>query len=98
ATTPTLIPYTTLFRSSGIIPIARENNDPQGAIITKAGSGASELQHLRWKSLAFPEANDALTVWAKARLVDVGILKKDLGLCTNRSEEHTSELQSRFDL
>ena len=53
----------------------------------RAGAGFTRLQDLRGKAFAFPAADDPLTIWAKARLVDAGILKKDLAFCTNFSNQ-----------
>src|SRR5207249_7728470 len=89
---PTLFPYTTLFRS-----------------VTEFKSGASELTVT--ESLALPICNGILTDtrWLVPRSIPdwVYFLNPATSVLTSygpgarngrRSEEHTSELQSRFDL
>src|SRR5438067_2931053 len=77
----TLFPYTTLFRSLNLLPLAHRvdlwmHGDPkQAAYFTAQRSRPGG--HINYRSLAY-EANQLLA--------------------KSRSEEHTSELQSRFDL
>src|SRR2546427_7864823 len=90
----TLFPYTTLFRS--------------GRIITKYSTtniSASGAMPYSCDMKSPPEAAAAGAVWAKAEEINTG---KTPGLegkrvaahavCTGRSEEHTSELQSQSNL
>src|SRR5438067_8557463 len=78
----TLFPYTTLFRSS----LSRKR---QAATREWSGSLTKELE-----PLGFPHARIAFEV---APVLDGRPTRDGLDEVT-RSEEHTSELQSRFDL
>src|SRR5438874_3071596 len=74
---PPLFPYTTLFRSLGVLDLIERDSD---AVVRRAGEqGEKLLARLRELQTRFPAA-----------LRDV----RGRG----RSEEHTSELQSRRDL
>src|SRR5699024_12394282 len=94
---PTLFPYTTLFRSSSrhCVWLARwqcEFDSPSGCKVarsifvfgSRSGAGMAESS-LHMASFAASKSQLALIATA------------GLGSCP-RSEEHTSELQSRFDL
>src|SRR3712207_6887962 len=75
----TLFPYTTLFRSHVHIP-------------DLPGFGRSTKPP---KVLTIPDLADALAAWmAEAGLGRAALVGNSLG-CQIRSEEHTSELQSR---
>src|SRR3712207_8530204 len=64
----TLFPYTTLFRSTGKVPVNRD--------------GSTRLRlSIRWVHFVLPLVSSKPGQWA--------------GIKTMRSEEHTSELQSR---
>src|SRR5437868_10496732 len=84
---PPLFPYTTLFRSDALEPLKRALNAEK---IT-ADALPTDLRATyvsrdgRYRVQAFPAGKGA----------DAESLKRFL---TARSEEHTSELQSRFDL
>src|SRR5699024_11460761 len=97
-TTPTHCPYTTLFRSLGRVVVPKEigrtlrirEGDPleifvarEGEVILKKYSPINELSHFA------EEYADALY---DSIQFPVFICDRD-----ERSEEHTSELQSRFD-
>src|SRR5437868_10512938 len=73
----TLFPYTTLFRSSGIID--PEEIDIAGAVVGEVPKGCSPV------------------LGSNLSAGDEIVLKRGRSLW-ERSEEHTSELQSRFDL
>src|SRR5690349_21905857 len=78
----TLFPYTTLFRSYG--------NSPAEV----AGADLSEREVLYVTS----NGTGALHAVARAPLVLVGSPRNEVAVVRQRSEEHTSELQSRRDL
>src|SRR5207249_9850449 len=93
---PTRFPYTTLFRSAMDNddlrrgrPTAHKAFDEASAIL--AGDG---LLTFAFDILSRPETHPDVEV----RLELVSALARAAGLGGMRSEEHTSELQSRFDL
>src|SRR5207249_9975169 len=93
---PTLFPYTTLFRSRKKLDEALSLNPSQAqlkSLLSKIESGAYAQGASRRADEALREGDRALQAgeWAGARHA----YDEALGL---RSEEHTSELQSRFDL
>src|SRR5699024_12757939 len=83
---PTLFPYTTLFRSIDTVPVVL------------AGAGHPALIEVRGEVFfpvaAFEELNVSLVAAGRAPFASGPAPSTR---CT-RSEEHTSELQSRFDL
>src|SRR5204863_7528962 len=84
----TLFPYTTLFRSQ-----------VYGLVQTAGLSTATLIQHTCFSQCL--EEGDDLRTWCTAGLSthDSGILPLEVRTqATPRSEEHTSELQSRRDL
>src|SRR5699024_12710359 len=87
APAPTLFPYTTLFRSIGALP----NSLPAP---TLPGADWAMTQSLLVPALAVA-ALAAIESLLSAR-VAAGMA--DTGPYQPRSEEHTSELQSRFEL
>src|SRR5207249_11732444 len=90
----TLFPYTTLFRSLVNIPTSRIKALAQYAVTTKAQNIANLTEQRRMATLVSFARQLAIT--AQDDSLDVlDMLIRDL---LARSEEHTSELQSRFDL
>src|SRR5207248_10156853 len=88
--TPTLFPYTTLFRSDVIGIAAHAKADHLGVDAGAAGARMPELlEHHRTAPVAQHEPV-AVEVPRTARLLG--------GEPSVRSEEHTSELQSPYDL
>src|SRR5207248_11389358 len=89
---PTLFPYTTLFRSA--MKLERINAAAQTEFPN--ASPLSRSQSVSKMSAAVPERKRM-----PERIV-TGTLPRGLGICTpdetSRSEEHTSELQSPYDL
>src|SRR5207249_11191334 len=84
--TSTLFPYTTLFRSPDDLP--EVVYDPDSVSIPIQPDA-----HVRM----FPvHSGDEIT--QVLRLYRVGMVMWKTGIRVTRSEEHTSELQSRFDL
>src|SRR5437868_12753460 len=89
----TLFPYTTLFRSGVVVALhlVKERLAPETAIARQRAAP----QH-RQRTLAH------ITVTPKEILAAVLIIpvlrQRERGRRLVRSEEHTSELQSRFDL
>src|SRR5699024_12837810 len=83
---PPLFPYTTLFRS------------PLG-VVEELESDVASLDHVKQIQTATPNRGADMAVVAvipEGGPTDQST--KDLDLLDVRSEEHTSELQSRFDL
>src|SRR5699024_11335070 len=80
----TLFPYTTLFRSprGGLVP------GPARPVADAAGGGARDRRRRPARPLAARRAAEPCARPARGGAVDRRL----------RSEEHTSELQSRFDL
>src|SRR3712207_8524109 len=79
----TLFPYTTLFRSQ----------DPKLGSIGPSGK-AAEDQHHRLLAVKLGQANLLLAVLGLEREIR-GLLSDPGAFINRRSEEHTSELQSR---
>src|SRR5699024_12553396 len=91
---PLLFPYTTLFRSITDDPSRGAHRScvaPSSA--RTSGSAAPEKSNIAWFSQAFPELGSSGSQPAPSTAVQAGSQ-----YTTPRSEEHTSELQSRFDL
>src|SRR5207249_10571311 len=86
---PTLFPYTTLFRSGTYYWIASYGNDPNNAPATTKCLDANE------SSVIAPKQPGIVTTAGSA--TTFGNTVSD-SATLSRSEEHTSELQSRFDL
>src|SRR5699024_11743698 len=88
AARPSLFPYTTLFRSAGL-SVSRVGGSAQIKAMKKV-AGTLRLDLAAYRELeAFAQFGSDLDESTKAKL--------ERGART-RSEEHTSELQSRFDL
>src|SRR5437868_13111622 len=80
----TLFPYTTLFRSSTL-----NRNAEVGTLNAELKSSCLQVQ----RSAFIVSSN-----WSRAETRQSNFQTVSLMTSTNRSEEHTSELQSRFDL
>src|SRR5207249_12007395 len=90
---PTLFPYTTLFRSGTDQPFEQFGAPWLDARALAAALNAANLPGLRFVPITFtPSASK----FAKERCQGVYIQVTNRN--AYRSEEHTSELQSRFDL
>src|SRR5206468_11959696 len=95
---PTLFPYTTLFRSAGAIFSVIVNAFP---LLTASvlAVGAVVLTGTVDAAKAFAGfANSSVLLVIIAFMVAHAVVKSGLGRRVSRSEEHTSELQSRSDL
>src|SRR5207247_8794968 len=95
---PSLFPYTTLFRSGAVLAQERD------AVETRAEPGSSLAVAFLPLTLAHgalvPPDAEPLEV-ADDRLLAAGHVPRGVGVVDpqqQRSEEHTSELQSRVDL
>src|SRR5699024_12760637 len=77
-----LLPYPTLFRSHVAATLA--------AVVGPGGEGVDPVAQRSGPGHAVGRAADDLVI--------VEGVREDAGLVGGRSEEHTSELQSRFDL
>src|SRR2546422_11457840 len=90
----TLFPYTTLFRSTGTITLSGENLKPGSRVLVSGegvtasaaadGGGTSLAVKLQVAPDAIPDARELRVLGPNG--------------ASNRSEEHTSELQSRLHL
>src|SRR5699024_11566065 len=91
----TLFPYTTLFRSSKVPKDADVAADKVENRFSKAGKESSGKF-----SSAFKGAFAGVLAYASFDTIIGGLksIKDEAGKLEQRSEEHTSELQSRFDL
>src|SRR5207249_11186246 len=87
---PTLFPYTTLFRSARLLPSAAGGVPDEAFTQVESALASVVRQRVRLTAVGLP-----LFLWFSARLF--GGLRAALNEVF-RSEEHTSELQSRFDL
>src|SRR5207249_9235359 len=91
---PTVFPYTTLFRSKR----SRTAKGPTGARSRPGWQGGTftpgRNDPLRFTVTAIDNPQPATEVTT----IDLISCKSDSAPCILRSEEHTSELQSRFDL
>src|SRR5207249_6365492 len=86
----TLFPYTTLFRSR------RDVRDVREAVVVDVGWPGAVRRAAR---ALRPGVRARLALNAVAEVVEVGVFHVDYDVTPfYRSEEHTSELQSRFDL
>src|SRR5207249_5611513 len=94
--TPTLFPYTTLFRSPGVLQTDEERLRaaplaPRALDVAPVALGAAR----DFAGIAHPPA----VALEEAPVFDVAVGEQQRELeRLARSEEHTSELQSRFDL
>src|SRR5690606_42079056 len=93
----TLRPYTTLFRSSG--DLHAEKHEPAGTLRVAVPVNTM----YRWLATAlnqfqlrYPKID--LDIRMSNWVIDVGEQAIDLAIRVGRSEEHTSELQSRENL
>src|SRR5699024_11838325 len=86
---PTLLPYTTLFRSFRKRPVKQMNHKESAALFSGPQKGLPALRMSR--------APDLRPVPVRLSVPDN---RRDFSVKIHsfRSEEHTSELQSRFDL
>ena len=66
-----------------VLAIAKEKEGMEAALISLEASGIKRLEDLRGKSIMFTEAADALSLHAKAKLVDAGIRHNDFKLSSN---------------
>src|SRR5207249_11850292 len=90
----TLFPYTTLFRSLGTVSLANAGvQDAQ--VIVDLGDGADRRARVATGCLLL----NADRRRQAGKVIDVRLLHlaHELPRIRRRSEEHTSELQSRFD-
>src|SRR5207249_10085908 len=94
---PPLFPYTTLFRSPtgdhGMEQQKRRNGGEPASSCRKSLATAARS----WLALRPPRPRTS-SPWTPTCLTDRCSWKSSGGGATRRSEEHTSELQSRFDL
>src|SRR5207249_11638995 len=98
APTSTLSPYTTLFRSQ---PSGRQRHDVPPEAIGRDG-GPDRVQRfgfdVHFESRGRIEINDRLGQVDREEVVVSKARETSERVTPQRSEEHTSELQSRFDL
>src|SRR5699024_12797039 len=87
AHTATLFPYTTLFRSPGT-PCGNADFSPERTMVEKEGPSAPNLR-IRYSNSPV-NSDSVIPVFT--------FLIPSSSTFSIRSEEHTSELQSRFDL
>src|SRR5690606_39789225 len=94
----TLFPYTTLFRSR--VKRIRTNLDElvltKDDVIVEGESGQDLYQVEDYDRKIIVDQRTELV--ANAILQNINPLEKTIVFCENRSEEHTSELQSRENL
>src|SRR5690606_41755812 len=92
----TIFPYTTLFRSENVLVISKngENYFITNTIKDKKTGKTEEKNPMP----AAVSKNGLLQLNAGAGMVDFAIDEKTGNLVGSRSEEHTSELQSRENL
>jgi len=64
----------------GVAAIAQAKASREGVIFARTNLGVGELRN---RSIAFPDADLSLTIWAKARLFAAGLRAKDLQFTTN---------------
>src|SRR5437868_9946302 len=83
---PTLFPYTTLFRS---VLLSDSSLDGSWKLIRRSPRRRLATRYSRTGCSTLPDGNVARTACVAA------VIGSSLSI---RSEEHTSELQSRFDL
>src|SRR5699024_11461239 len=88
----TLFPYTTLFRSRRLRRLRIVGGDDEDAVGSRGGRAPGEVDGVGGDVVA--GAGDDLRPVADHAAHDV----EQFDLLAIRSEEHTSELQSRFDL
>ncbi len=67
----------------GVTPIAREKFVRDAVIFAHTNSGVQRLVQLAGKSVAFPDPDLSVTIWAKARLAAAGVRATDLRAWTN---------------
>jgi serine/threonine protein kinase/ABC-type phosphate/phosphonate transport system substrate-binding protein len=70
-------------RGTAITPIARENRELTGVIMANRYHVITNLNQLRGGSLAFGEAEDTLSIFGKAKLLDAGLTKRDFAVTSN---------------
>src|SRR5207249_12221343 len=89
----TLFPYTTLFRSE--VVRARNNGELAAYILQLSGDSAKNVRRLNLIAILARAGVEMTLLNTNGSEVNAESL---LSLPVPRSEEHTSELQSRFDL
>src|SRR5206468_11376364 len=94
----TLFPYTTLFRSLVERVAGREFPGPLGQLLDDGVVDGFLDQQPRARGTHLPLAVEDPALGAAHGGREVGIGEDDVGALAARSEEHTSELQSRSDL
>src|SRR5207249_5212767 len=89
--TPPLVPYTTLFRSVVVVTLAAPLQHDWAPVVTVDFSTSTLTRH---------DADGSSTNLDRVSTLafTVGVRRRLPAGFTVRSEEHTSELQSRFDL
>src|SRR5206468_9292707 len=93
-----LFPYTTLFRSKDVVCLANGAQERHGF----RRRGVARSQHLHARPYALEAVDDDGLARLESRLYDPQPIdrraERDRAILDGRSEEHTSELQSRSDL
>jgi serine/threonine protein kinase len=74
-------------RAPGVTPIARGSTIREGVIFAHTNAGVQGLTQLSGKSIAFPDPDLSITVWAKARLAAAGVQAANLRAWTNLVDE-----------
>lgn len=67
----------------GIVAVARAINSREGVVFARTNGATTRLPDLRGRSLVLPDTDLSLTVWAKARLVEAGLHRRDFSSITN---------------
>src|SRR5699024_12683419 len=88
----TLFPYTTLFRSMGVESFKTVHQ----LVSTVVGTLRRDVDLIDVLRATFP--GGSMTGAPKERTLSIIDAQRDRAVYIRRSEEHTSELQSRFDL
>src|SRR3989449_5940084 len=92
----TLFPYTTLFRS--VAGIAWRRRSPREVAAPPPVPLEPEVPDARWLAAGEPKAVAARAIWRLRAALAGAVSPAHPALSTPRSEEHTSELQSRLHL
>lgn len=74
----------------GVTPIARGQAIREAVIFAHTNAGITTLAQLSGRTVAFPDPDLSITVWAKARLLAAGVLARNLRSYTNIVDQ-TSE-------
>src|SRR5207247_10763552 len=88
----TLFPYTTLFRSANLLPYPSGSIRENVEVFLVTGAVVLALRTFFFQPMAIPSGSAQPTLWG---ITSENFRGKPDGI---RSEEHTSELQSRVDL